>query len=163
MIFLTVGSQMPFDRLAQAVDDWAADHPQHLVFGQLGQGEYRPRHYAACVALTPAEFKARVAGCSLLVGHAGMGTVLTGLEFGKPLLLLPRLGRLQETRNDHQLATLRWLSGKPGIHAAFDEAQLREGLSAFSRGEWREVTGATVVPPARQALTDRLRRFIEQE
>lgn len=161
MIFLTVGSQMPFDRLAQAVDEWAGAHPQHAVFGQLGATDWRPRHYQACVALSPAEFKARVAACSLLVGHAGMGTVLTGLEFGKPLLLLPRLGRLQETRNDHQIATLRWLAGKPGIHAAFDEAQLRQGLDAYAAGNWQQADGAAQPPPARQALTDCLRRFIE--
>lgn len=161
MIFLTVGSQMPFDRLAQAVDRWAATQAPGTVFGQIGRTDWRPQHYACCEALTPAEFKQRVAACELLVGHAGMGTVLTALEHGKPMLLLPRLGALQETRNDHQVATLRWLADKPGIGAAMDEPALLAALEAWSRkrGDARPTQAAP--PPARAQLVGFLRGFIE--
>ena len=46
-------------------------------------------------------------------------------------MLLPRRGELRETRNDHQVATLNWLRGKPGVHAAFDEQELRAGLEGW--------------------------------
>ena len=37
-LFLTVGTQLPFDRLTRAVDAWLDDHPEYAdhVFGQIG-------------------------------------------------------------------------------------------------------------------------------
>ena len=46
MIFVTVGTQLPFDRLVRAVDAWAAEHPQVDVFGQIGPASFRPKHFA---------------------------------------------------------------------------------------------------------------------
>ena len=42
MIFATVGTQLPFDRLIVALDQWAASSPDVEVFAQIGRGEYRP-------------------------------------------------------------------------------------------------------------------------
>ena len=36
MIFVTVGAQMPFDRLTSSVDRWAASHPTSDVVAQIG-------------------------------------------------------------------------------------------------------------------------------
>lgn len=124
MIFVTVGSQMPFDRMVKAVDSWAARNPSHPVFAQIGRTDFKPKNIEFCEGLAPAEFRRRVASAELIVAHAGMGSVLTALEFSKPLVLVPRRGDLRETRNDHQLATARWLAGKPGIEVAKDESEL---------------------------------------
>jgi len=47
VIFVTVGTQLPFDRLIRGVDLWAAEHPDIPVFGQTGTiaGDgYTPKH-----------------------------------------------------------------------------------------------------------------------
>ncbi len=59
MIFLTVGTQLPFDRLVAAVDAWAARQPGQEVFGQIsdpGPAGYRPKHFAWVADLDPAAF-----------------------------------------------------------------------------------------------------------
>jgi len=38
VILVTVGSMLPFDRLIEAMDKWAADHPGHSLFAQIGKG-----------------------------------------------------------------------------------------------------------------------------
>ncbi len=38
MIFVTVGEQLPFDRLVRAVDEWAAASGKE-VFAQIGNSE----------------------------------------------------------------------------------------------------------------------------
>ncbi|MDN3920852.1 glycosyltransferase [Roseateles violae] len=132
MIFLSVGSQMPFDRLVKAVDAWAQfRQPRIEILAQIGDSSYQPVALESVKTLSPAEFGARLDACSLFVAHAGMGSVLSGLERGKPMLLLPRLGALRETRNDHQVATLRWLSGIQGIYAADDETAIPAFLDRF--------------------------------
>ena len=107
MIFVTVGSQLPFDRLTAAVDDWAATRPEVELFGQVGDTEQPPTSFASVSTMPPEEYQLRFAEADLIVGHAGMGTIIAALELGKPLLMLPRLGRLKESRNDNQVGTAR--------------------------------------------------------
>lgn len=159
MIFLTVGSQMPFDRLVQAVDAWAGAHPGVDVVAQVGQGAAPTQHVRRHESLAPADFRDAVQRCQLLVAHAGMGSVLTGLELGRPMLLLPRLGALRETRNDHQVATLKWLQGKPGIHAAFDVAALTEALDRW-QGLVAQGVGHSAPSEPQRRLVAALQGFI---
>lgn len=125
MIFVTVGSQMPFDRLILAMDQWAAKQVGKIdVFAQVGKGGHRPNAMRFAESISPGDFMATVMNSTLIVAHAGMGSVLTALEYGKPVVLLPRLGALQETRNDHQVATARWLMDRPGVYVAMSESEL---------------------------------------
>ena len=57
-----------------------------------------------------------------------MGSIITALEVGKPIVILPRREHLNETRNDHQLASANQFSSRPGIIVALDETQLAEKL-----------------------------------
>ncbi len=107
MIFLTVGSQLPFDRLTDAVDGWAASRPGVEVFGQVGNTEEPPVNFPSVATTSPEEYQRRFAEADLIVAHAGMGTIIAALEAGKPLLMLARLARLGESRNDNQVGTAR--------------------------------------------------------
>ena len=60
MIFVTVGHQMPFDRLISAVDKWAAERGRDDVFAQIGETELRPRHIRWAAKVDPGEFRERV-------------------------------------------------------------------------------------------------------
>lgn len=164
MIFLTVGSQMPFDRLVAAVDHWAAASRAD-VFAQIGHSDLKPASIRWERTLTPSAFRQAVQACTCLIGHAGMGTVLTGLEFAKPMILMPRLGALGETRNDHQVDTLRWLATRPGIHAAYDIEELGVQLGRLAVDEPLTAPppsgSLAAASPAYLGLTTALRRFIE--
>lgn len=107
MIFVTVGSQLAFDRLVSAVDDWAAARPNVSIFGQVGDTNKPPVHFDFVSTMSPEEYQRRFVEADLIVGHAGMGTIIAALEHGKPLLMLPRLGSLKESRNDNQVGTAR--------------------------------------------------------
>ncbi len=128
MIFVTVGHQMPFDRLVKVVDEWAAERGRLDVFAQIGDTDLTPRHIQFASRIAPSEFSRRVEQCRCIVGHAGMGTILTGLRHEKPVLVMPRRATLRETRNEHQLATARHLAGRQGIQVALDETALRKAL-----------------------------------
>jgi UDP-N-acetylglucosamine transferase subunit ALG13 len=152
---------MPFRRLVRAVDEWARINPGVEVLAQVGTDpEFQPTSLHAVVSVPPLRYAELVRDCELLVAHAGMGSVLTALEHGKPMILMPRRGALNETRNDHQVSTLRWLQGKPGIYAAEDEIDLKSALD-----RWR-IQGLSSPPPpapesgALQDLVATLRSFI---
>ena len=58
-----------------------------------------------------------------------MGSILTALQYRKPIIIMPRRAALGEHRNDHQLATAKWLGNKSGIFVAEDETALLNLLS----------------------------------
>lgn len=155
MIFVTVGSQMPFDRLIQAVDRWAAGTSAD-VFGQIADAEYIPKHFQFVASMEPSQYSDIVRKADLIVAHAGMGSIITALEYGKPILIMPRRGGLSETRNDHQIATARKFSDKNGIVVAMDEIELIQKLDSWSHGH----AAAPIKSAASDELLQGIREFL---
>jgi len=159
MILVTVGAQMPFDRLIQAVDVWAKDHPSEEVIAQIGPGGWRPEKIPFVEFLAPLEFRRLVNKAKVVVSHAGMGTILTAMENGTPLLIMPRRGDLQETRNDHQIATARQLGNLGRATVAYDANQLMWELSRMAQAS-RQETSHCISNQASPELLAALRAFV---
>ena len=123
MIFVSVGTQIGFDRLVKAIDE--SDIPsEHEVFAQIGDGEYIPKNFEYARMLDGKEYRRRVRESSALISHAGMGNILSSLTAQKPIIVLPRLARLGEHRNDHQLATVRHFKEIEGCFVAKTERDI---------------------------------------
>jgi UDP-N-acetylglucosamine transferase subunit ALG13 len=157
VILVTVGTQLPFDRFVEIVDRIAPELDEQ-VFAQTGRGKYRPVNMQSQSVIGPVEFEALVRTCSRIVSHAGIGTIVMAQKHRKPLILFPRLGSLDEHRNDHQLATVRALSGRPGIYSAFEEdalvALIRRPLEEPARIEHH---------PERERLCQSIATFIGEQ
>ena len=133
MIFVTVGSVLPFDRLIRAVDEWAASRNRSDVFAQVGRSRYRPRKIAYTSLLVPWEFRRRVVEADLVVAHAGVGTILTALELEKPLLVMPRRAALREHTSDHQVEMAKRFGLECQVSVAYDEAALMQKLDSIDK------------------------------
>jgi UDP-N-acetylglucosamine transferase subunit ALG13 len=120
---------MPFDRLIRALDQWSGEQRDVEIFAQIGETDFEPRHMTWTRFLAPFEFRQKFFDAELIVSHAGMGTILTALEFGTPVLAMPRRGALNETRNDHQVDTARALSRTGRISVAWDEHELVDAMN----------------------------------
>jgi UDP-N-acetylglucosamine transferase subunit ALG13 len=156
VIFVTVGTDQPFDRLIRTVDEWVERSDRRDVFAQIGRSQLKPRHLDYCQFLTPEEFRTRFNTARVVVAHAGMGTILTALQYEKPLVIMPRRASLGEQRNDHQLATARYLSSTHRIVVAADEGELAGLLAKLD-----EVLALDPIGPSAQTpLIDAVRRFI---
>ena len=125
-IDLTLGTQLPFDRLVKAMDE-VAPSLQEAIFGQIGNARVKPANFESVDFLAPREFKQHFDAARVIVGHAGIGTILSGLKAEKPLVLMARRVAFGEHRNDHQLATVSQMNRIPGIHIA----ETREDLQAL--------------------------------
>jgi UDP-N-acetylglucosamine transferase subunit ALG13 len=157
VIFVTVGSLFPFDRLVRAMDDWGAGRDEELV-AQIGDGAYAPRHMRWTRRLERGEFEATVARARLVVAHAGVGTVVTAARFGRPAVVLPRRRRYAEHTSDHQVETAGWLAAKPGVYVAAAEHEIPARIEAALALPPDRL--ATIPPHAPPELIARLRRFI---
>lgn len=128
MIFVTVGTQLPFDRLIRAVDEIAPDLNGEEIIAQTKGGAYVPRHIKQTGYLCTAEYSDTMRRARLIISHAGMGTIITGLMLNKPIIVVPRLFSLGEHRNEHQLATAKKMQELGMVHVAYDNRQLRDLL-----------------------------------
>jgi UDP-N-acetylglucosamine transferase subunit ALG13 len=159
VIFVTVGGQMPFDRLIGAVDDWACSRARSDVFAQIGPSDFRAKAIETTHFIDSIEFRKRFEAASLIVAHAGMGTIITALECGKSIIVMPRRGKLRETRNDHQVAMATHLLEQGRVAVAFDEQQLIEKLDQFQVSREME----RIEPHASPRLIDTLHNFIDKD
>ena len=151
MIFLTVGTDLPFDRMVKVVDRWARENGRRDVFAQIGEGGWEPDYIRFANFLQPLEFVEHFKLASVIISHAGMGTILSALHYGKPILVMPKRASLGEHRSEHQTATARRMMEFGGVNVAFDEGELlgcldhlgdltpQEQISAFAS---RELIGA---------------------
>lgn len=156
MIFVTVGTDGPFDRLIAAVDQWAGETGRADVVAQIGRSLLQPRFIQAYQFLDPPKFSEYFASADFVIAHAGMGTILSALRYGKPLVVMPRRASLGEQRNEHQLATARRLQDAGRVTVAFDEAELLGHLAQSHLLQSRPLIG----PYAEPRLTTALREFI---
>lgn len=127
MLFLTVGTQFPFDRLVKAVDDAFSDGLiKEEVFAQIGESSYRPHNFESVTSLGKKLFDEYVKGSSSIISHAGMGTITMALDHRKPLLVMPRLKEYGEVVNNHQVAIAQRFEELGHILVAYQERDLPE-------------------------------------
>lgn len=134
MILVTVGTQLSFDRLVSALDAWAATQAEEVV-AQVGPSALVFRHLQAKPFMRPDEMEARFAEARLVVAHAGMGSILSALKHRKPIIIVPRKASLGEHRNEHQLATARWMVNRAGLTVAWEP---EEAVALLQRGGWSD-------------------------
>lgn len=125
VIFASVGSMLPFDRLVRGVDEWARDNPSFPVFIQIGEGDYEPRHAPFVRIMPMTEYRERLRECDLFVAHVGMGSIMQALEERKQLLMMPRRHDLGEHTTDHQLHTAERFQQRRGLMIVDDVPQLQ--------------------------------------
>ncbi|MEN6384937.1 MAG: PssE/Cps14G family polysaccharide biosynthesis glycosyltransferase [Phycisphaerales bacterium] len=126
MIFLTVGTQFPFDRLVTAVDRIAGEKIiDEEIFAQIGESSYIPKNFKAIKKMDAELFERFIRNSTAIISHSGMGTIENALKYEKPMLVLPRLKKFGEVVNDHQLAIAKRFEDNGYLLAACDEKDLR--------------------------------------
>ena len=135
MILVTVGMQVPFDRLCKTVDDWAGQRNRDDVFIQTGDTDWVPKHSKHTKMIRPDEFRDLMEQAQLLIMHVGVGSIVTASDYGIPMILMPRRESLQETRNDHQYHAALRMRNTPGIHVALNENEIPE---IMDRIDWEK-------------------------
>ncbi len=155
MIMLTVGTQLPFDRLVKLVDEWAINNPEVEILAQIASGTYTPKHMEYVDYLDEKRYAEVFSKAKIVLAHAGMGSVISSLMASKPVIVYPRKASLGEHRNEHQLASCEKLSGLKGCYIAYDSKALYSTLDRISSLE-----GGSIAPYANNDLLETIDNFI---
>ncbi len=159
MIFVTVGTQLPFDRLISTVDAWAGRTGRRDILAQIGPSQICPQFIEYRPFFSPPEFSQHFTAAELVIAHAGMGSIISAMSQGKPILVMPRSAILHEHRNDHQISTARRFREMGRIMVAMDEHELEAQLNRLESIPVASWTGLYASPE----LLDAVRAFILEE
>ncbi|MGE5381911.1 MAG: glycosyltransferase [Omnitrophica WOR_2 bacterium] len=154
MIFAVVGTQEPFDRLIKSLDEWCSISGYKDMIAQTAYSEYKPANFKTFDFIPVSEFDAIFEKADLIVSHAGMGTIITALRYCKPIIVMPRLAKFREHRNDHQLSTAVSFARLGYVKSVYSKAELFDALD--NRKE------IVVAPPISQYASDSLVSTIEE-
>ncbi|MBN2457234.1 MAG: hypothetical protein JXB29_11980 [Sedimentisphaerales bacterium] len=155
MIFLTVGTQFPFDRFVRTVDSLLDNAMiDEEIFAQIGESAYKPRNFEAVCFLDRHIYESYMQKASAVMSHAGMGTIMMAFQKEKPLLVMPRLRKHKEAVNDHQVAIARVFSDLGHLLAAYEVEDLHHCIHKLKN----------FIPRKRKAsphaVADRIRCFL---
>ena len=109
MIFVTLGTQkFQMNRLVKAVDELAeSGRVGEDFFIQSGVSTYKAKHCECKDFMDSSKYVENINNCSVLVTHAGVGTIVTALKLGKPVVVVPRLAKF----NEHVDVSLSFILG----------------------------------------------------
>lgn len=111
MIFVTVGTQkFQMNRLMKQIEKMAENMPQERFVIQYGNCTYVPKHCETYQFMDRPQFEQCVSECSVLITHGGVGTIMSGIRAGKPVVVVPRRRQYGEHVDDHQIEAARALS-----------------------------------------------------
>ena len=157
MIFLTVGTLLPFDRLVMAIDKAIEEGLlEEDIIAQVGKGGAKGQNIECVEVVRKDKFDKHVKNASCLISHAGIGSITMALRHNKPLLVMPRLKHYGEHVNDHQLGTARKFEQLGHVLVANTEDELAEKIEQLK----------SFVPKPRKvqtkAVIDRISKFLNE-
>lgn len=106
MIFVTIGTQdKQFDRLLEAADKLDIDEK---IIIQVGVSNYKIKRKNVEIYdyMSEKQFIGFMKEARVVITHAGVASIVTGLKLHKKMIVAARLSKYGEHVNDHQLQIL---------------------------------------------------------
>jgi UDP-N-acetylglucosamine transferase subunit ALG13 len=124
---VTIGLLYGFDRLIREMDEIAGGIAEEVIM-QIGETAYESKNaryfrFASAEKMDQLYEDARVVVC-----HAGVGSILTALEHGKPIIAVPRRKKYGEHVDDHQLDIAGEMEKEGRITVVCDVGELEDVL-----------------------------------
>ena len=157
-IFLSVGTQLPFDRLVKFAEEVFVKRDDVYPTWQVGNGGYKPSEGMVYETMDRSLYTKVLEESDLLITHCGIGNIVTATSRGVSVICCPRMTHYGEHRNDHQLDTAEAISQSIVIVNNAEELQkaLDEKIKEIHSGPSR-----AVVNPINKNFMKSLERIVE--
>ena len=138
MIFASLGTMdMPFYRMAKAVDDYAATCGEE-VFVQTGYTDYDYRHARSFNFCTKEEMHRYIAEASILILQGGWGAISEAMEMRKRIVVIPRHDKTEHIHDQFQL--VEKLDSLGCVIAVRDEKHLSEAIERARTFDFKQIS-----------------------
>ena len=130
MILITLGTQdKQFKRLLDVVQkEIDKGNIKDKVVVQAGHTKYESKDMEIFDLIDREKFSSLISECDLLITHGGVGSIITGLQNNKKVIVAPRLAKYDEHLNDHQVQITNNFANAGYILPLYEEDDLSEVL-----------------------------------
>lgn len=158
MIFVTLGTQdKPFTRLLKKIDEEInKGNIKEEIIVQGGCTKIDTKNMKIFNQVSQQEFEEYIKKCDLLLTHAGVGSIITGLKYDKKVVAVARLAKYGEAANDHQIQLIENFSQEGYILGVNDLNDLSKVLKEAKKFKPKKYISNT------KKFVDQLINYIER-
>jgi len=137
MIFLTVGASFPFDRLVKYIDQEVAPVLNEEIVAQIHySARYIPRNMKFFKMLNKEDYEGFIKKATIVISHAGLGTIIDCIEYQKNIILVPRDPEKGEHIDGHQYEICRYIEeNHPDVYILWNFLQLHHYILNLIEGK----------------------------
>lgn len=138
MIFVSLGTMdMPFYRMAKAVDEWAATTDEKIVV-QTGYTDYEYKNIKNIFRFcTKDEMQKYINEANILILQGGWGAISEAMEKKKRIVVIPRYDKTEHIHDQFQL--IRKLDNLGCVIGVFDEKDLAEKIEKAKTFDFKQI------------------------
>jgi len=135
MILITLGTQdKEFRRLLDLVQEQIDKGKiKDRVVVQAGHTKYESDDMEIFDLIDREEFSKLISECDILITHGGVGSIITGLQNNKKVIVAPRLAKYNEHMNNHQIQITENFCKKGYILPLYDGDDLGKVLKKIEK------------------------------
>ena len=105
---------------------------------QSGNTDIASKKYEVREFVKQGEFDSLVSGARYVITHGGVGSIMTALAYGKPVLVVPRERRYGEHVNNHQKEIAKKLEKSGYVLVAENEKEFKKGVIQLLTGRLKK-------------------------
>lgn len=117
-----------FDRLIKAVGEISKQSKEKFLV-QTGNSNVQPKNCDYRKFFTPTELEKKIQESSLVITHAGAGSIINSLKNKKHTIVVPREKKFNEHVNDHQIDLAQALYKEKKVVMCRDVKKLQEKIN----------------------------------
>jgi len=156
LIFASVGTARDFSRLVKEIDKAASKTKEKFII-QMGGTDYKPKH---CKYFKYVEnfdtYQNYMKNASVLIVHAGLGSIINSLNARKPLIIVPRRAKHNEHKNDHQMDISKQLEKDPRVIVCYNPKDLEKKIKLAKKLKVKKIK-----PVEKEKMFKTLKTFID--
>ena len=150
MIFASLGTMdMPFYRMAKAVDEFAATAGEEVVV-QTGYTDYDYKYAKPFKFCTKEEMHQYISKASILILQGGWGAISEAMEMHKKIVVIPRHDKTEHIHDQFQL--VRKLDSMGCVIGVFDEKNLSEAVNRAKNHDFKKIVKGNAESTIREKL-----------
>ena len=140
MIFVIVGTHpIGFPRLFEELD-MIAPRLNDKITAQIGHNKILPKNFEYFRFIEDDdEFRKHLKNADIVICHGGAGSILDALFLGKRVVVVPRLSKLKEHSDDHQLELSKKLNAVGFVDMVLDIKKLRSTILKVKKQGKRKI------------------------
>lgn len=153
MIFISLGTMdMPFFRMAKAVDEWAATTNEEVIV-QTGYTDFNYKNVNKVFKFcTKEEMQSYINKADILILQGGWGAISEAMEKKKKIVVMPRHDKTEHIHDQFQL--IRKLDKLGCVIGVFEEKDLPAKIQQAYNFEFKQLKKGKAEPLIENKLQD---------